>query len=314
MLRAFNTYDDELMGFFPVIARPFNTNAPRHIQVDSSYVSATPTESLGRASNKVIAPGFFAGSIPGQANKYRILPRTVAAANLAASGTSLQVKFNTSAIFVPGDILSIIASSVRQNIQSASGGWAVGDTITTTVNGISVVYTVVAGDIGGSLAATNQLVADKVLAAVKASTYLSDKVDGKTIAGASGSVDAVYWASNFNSLFTFATSDSATNGTVTASAATFAPNTVVGTVSAVNTATNVLTISAASVSVPLGVPIGVSASLPHDLGMLSPSQPMDLVWRPNQHYAAYVDIFVYKDRLPYWDGQLANLFPGINLV
>jgi hypothetical protein len=122
------------------------------------------------------------------------------------------------------------------------------------------------------------------------------------------------WAKDFTSVYSLAAADTATNGTVTASAANLAPNTVVGTISAVNTATDVVTISAAAVSVPSGMPLGVSISLPDNLGMLSPSIPIDLLYRESQNFGLYIDTDVYLNRLPYIDGQLTALYSQINLV
>jgi hypothetical protein len=310
MRREVYTYDDELMGFFPVMARR-TAEATRYLQLDQAFT----TSSAGaiRGVVKVFAPGFFAGSIPGS-TRFRLLPRTFAAAALAAAATSLTVKFNTAGIFIPGDILSIIPPSGRVNIQSATTGWAIADTVTVTINAIPVVYTLVPADIGGSLAATNQLVADKVLAAIKSNPYVGRRVDGRTVVGAAGSVDIVFWSLDFATNYSVAAADTGANGTATAPAASFVPLTTIGTISAVNTTTNVLTISAAAVSVPNGFPIGVATSFPADLGLLSPGQPIDLLFRESQNYAAYTEIIAYRNRLPYFDGELALLFPEITLV
>jgi hypothetical protein len=310
MKREIFSYDDEAMGFFPVMARK-TAEATRYLQLDQAFT----TSSAGaiRGAVKIFAPGFFAGSIPGS-TRSRLLPRTFAAAALASAATSLTVKFNTAGIFIPGDILSIIPPSGRVNVQSATTGWAIADTVTVTINGVAVVYTLIAADIGGSLAATNQLVADKVFAAVRANPYVGRRVDGRTVVGASGSVDIVFWSVDFVSNYTLVAADTGANGTVTAVTATFAPLTTIGTISAVNTITNVLTIGAAAISVPNGFPIGVATSSPADLGLLSPGQPIDLLFRESQNYAAYTEIIAYRNRLPYFDGELAFLFPEITLV
>jgi hypothetical protein len=304
------TYDDELMGFLPVAARA-DVEAARYAELDASYASASA--GAIRALVKIFAPGFFAGSIPGTL-KARILPRSFSSAALAASATSLTVKNNTAGIFVVGDQISIIAANARANIQSATTGWAIGDTITVTINSVSVVYTLVGADIGGSLPVTNQLVADKVIAAVKASSYFRNKVDGKSVAGASGSVDILFWSLDFNSLYTLTLADTGANGTATATNSVFAPLTSVGVVSAVNTTTNILTISAASVSLPSGVPIGNPNSSPVGLGLLSPNQPVDLLFRESTNFALYTEAYLYTQRLPYWDGEIAANFPGLILV
>lgn len=303
-------YDDELSGFLPVLARS-EAIATRYQSLDSDY--ATGKEGAIRKLVKIFAPGYFAGSIPGSA-KARILPRMTTAAATAASGTSITFKSGTSGIFVASDVLSIIPPSARVNIASASGGWAAGDTITVTLNAQALVYTVVAGDVGGTLTATNLNVANKIIAAINASPFLSKLVSGLPVAGSGTSTDVVLWSKDFTSLYSLTVADTATNGTATASAASFVPNTAVGTISSVNTATDVVTISAASVSVPSGMPLGVATSLPDNLGMLSPAVAIDLLYRESQNYGLYVDTDVYLNRLPYIDGQLTALYPQINLV
>jgi hypothetical protein len=306
-------YDDELSGFFPVLARATETTSTRYTRLNEAY--ATGSTGAIRKLVKTFAPGFFAGS--GTSTSLvgnRILPRMTTRTATAANATSISFPVGTAGIFIPTDVLSIIAPSVRVTISSASTGWAASDTITVTVNGIAVTYTVVAGDIGGSLTATNTNVAAKVIGAIAANPYTSRLVSGLSVAGTSPAMVIVFWAKDFTSLYSFTTSVSSTNGTSTASAAVFAPNAAIGTISAVNTVTDVVTISAASVSVPLGMPIGVAASSPENLGMLSPEVPIDLLYRESQNYALYLEGDVYGSRLPYMDGQLAALYPEIRLV
>jgi len=306
-------YDDELSGFFPVLARATETTPTRYTRLNEAY--ATGSTGAIRKLVKTFAPGFFAGS--GTSTSLvgnRILPRMTTRTATAASATSISFPVGTAGIFIPTDVLSIIAPSVRLTISSSSSGWAASDTITITVNGVAVTYAVVAGDIGGSLAATNTNVANKVIGAIAANPYASRLVSGLSVAGTSPAMVIVFWAKDFTSLYSFTTSVSSTNGTSTASAAVFAPNAAIGTISAVNTVTDVVTISAASVSVPLGMPIGVAASSPENLGMLSPEVPIDLLYRESQNYALYLEGDVYGSRLPYMDGQLAALYPEIRLV
>jgi hypothetical protein len=303
-------YDDELSGFFSVLARATETTPTRYTRLNEAY--ATGSTGAIRKLVKTFAPGFFAGS--GTSTSLvgnRILPRMTTRTATAANATSISFPVGTAGIFIPTDVLSIIAPSVRLTISSSGQGWSASasDTITVTVNGVAVTYTVVAGDIGGSLAATNTNVAAKVIGAIAANPYTSRLVSGLSVAGV-----IVFWAKDFTSLYSFTTSVSSANGTSTASAAVFAPNAAIGTISAVNTVTDVVTISAASVSVPLGMPIGVAASSPENLGMLSPEVPIDLLYRESQNYALYLEGDVYGSRLPYMDGQLAALYPEIRLV
>lgn len=306
-------YDDELSGFFPVLARATETTPTRYTRLNEAY--ATGSTGAIRKLVKTFAPGFFAGSgtsalLAGN----RILPRMTTRTATAASATSISFPVGTAGIFIPTDVLSIIAPSVRLTISSSSTGWAANDTITVTVNGVAVTYTVVAGDIGGSLTATNTNVAAKIIAAIATNPYTSRLVSGLSIASGATDTVIVFWAKDFTSAYSFAATDTGANGAATASAAVFAPNTTIGTISAVNTVTDVVTISAASVSVPLGMPIGVAASSPENLGMLSPELPIDLLYRESQNYALYLEGDVYGSRLPYMDGQLAALYPEIRLV
>lgn len=220
----------------------------------------------------------------------------------------------TAGIFILGDVLSIIAPSVRLTITSTSGGWAANDAIAVAVNGVTVTYTVVSADIGASLTATNANVAAKVIGAIAANAYISRLVSVLSVAGATPVTTLVFWAKDFTGLYSFAASATSTNGSVTVSGAAFVPNVTIGTISAVDTVTDTLTISAAAVSVPLGMPVGVAASSPENLGMLSPAQPIDLLYRESQNYALYLEADVYADRLPYIDGQLLALYPEIRLV
>ena len=306
-------YDDELSGYFPVLARAGEATASRYTRLNQAY--ATGTSGAIRKLVKTFAPGFFAGSGTSTALVgNRILPRMTTRTATAASATSISFPVGTSGIFIPTDVLSIIAPSVRLTISSSSTGWAANDTVTVTINGVATTYTVVAGDIGGSLTATNTSIADKIISAIAANPYASRLVSGLAVAGTSPARTIVFWAKDFTSLYSFTTSVSSSLGTATASGAVFVPNVAIGTISAVNPDTDVVTISAASVSVPLGMPIGVAASSPENLGLLSPELPIDLLYREGQNYALYLEAEVYGARLPYIDGQLTALYPAIYLV
>ena len=305
-------YDDELSGYFPVLARAGEATASRYTRLNQAY--ATGTTGAIRKLVKTFAPGFFAGSGTSTALVgNRILPRMTTRTATAANATSISFPFGTSGIFIPTDVLSIIAPSVRLTISSSSTGWAANDTVTVTINGIATTYTVVPADIGGSLTATNTNVATKVINAIAANPYASRLVSGLSVSGTSPAMVIVFWAKDFTSLYSFAASKTG-NGTVTASGAVFVPNVSIGTISAVNPDTDVVTISAASVSVPLGMPIGVANSSPENLGLLSPELPIDLLYREGQNYALYLEAEVYGARLPYIDGQLTALYPAIYLV
>lgn len=308
-------YDDESSGFYPVLARGNCTEATRYTLLNHNY--ATGTTGAIRKLVKTFAPGFFAGSgtsanLPGN----RILPRMTTRLATAANATSISFPVGTAGIFIPGGMLSIIAPSVRLTVTSTGSGWLANDTITVTINGVSVVYTVVSADMGASLTATNANIAAKVISAIASNPYASRLVSALSVAGTTPASTIVFWAKDFTSLYSFtaSTTSTATNGSVTASGAAFVPNVSIGTISAVDPVADTVTISAAAVSVPLGMPIGVAASSPENLGMLSPAVPIDLLYRESQNYALYLEADVYRDRLPYIDGQLIALYPEIRLV
>ena len=306
-------YDDEESGFYPVLARNNCAEATRYALLNHNY--ATGTTGAIRKLVKTFAPGFFAGSgtsanLPGN----RILPRMTTRLATAANATSISFPVGTAGIFIPGGMLSIIAPSVRLTITSTGSGWLANDTITVTINGVSVVYTVVSADIGASLTATNANIATKVISAIASNPYTFRLASALSVAGTAPASTIVFWAKDFTSLYSFTASATATNGSVTASGAVFVPNVSIGTISAVDPVADTVTISAAAVSVPLGMPIGVAASSPENLGMLSSAVPIDLLYRESQNYALYLEADVYRDRLPYIDGQLIALYPEIRLV
>lgn len=302
-------FDDQAAGFAPVLARDTDLDAAhRYGVLDPAFVTAIVGEVRG-TTQKILRPGYFAGTIP-SSTKLRILPRTRLAAASATNAATLTVV--DARPFVPGDVLSVIPPLASVAITSASGGWAANDTITVTINGFALVTTVVSGDIGGSLAATNTNLGVKIAAAINAHPYLTLLVSAAANAGT-----VSIWAKDFETNYTLTAADTGANGTATASASALAPNQSVGTIAAagVNTATNVITLTGnASLALPITAPIGVAASSPVNLGLLSPTQPIDLLYRANQHYGLYTDAVLYRGRMPYLDTQLERLFPSLTYV
>lgn len=312
MRREVYVYDDELSGFLPVLARR-EALATRYAVLDEAF--ATGQTGAIRKLVKYFAPGFFAGSIPGSA-KARILPRMTTTAATAASGTTITFRAGTAGIFIPTDVLSVIAPSARITI---SGTWANNNTATATIGGQQVTSaTISTAEIttGGGAAAqgTNQIVANKLIAAINASPVLYKQVSALSVVSGATDVVIVIWAKDFSSTYTL--TSTATGGTAVASGSVLAPNVTIGTIAAngVNATTDVVTISAASVSVPSGMPIGVATSLPDNLGLISPEMPIDLLYRESAVFGLYVDTDVYSGRMPYTDGQLTALYPQINYV
>ena len=307
MLREVYTYDDQAAGFASVLARDTDLDAAhRYATIDPAFVTAVVGE-YRSTTQKIVKPGYFAGSISGS-TKVRILPRTrLTAVNSAATLTVADAR-----PFVAGGVLSVIPPYGTVALTSASTGWAADDTITITIAGFALATTVVAGDIGGTLAATNTALATRITAAINAHPYLS-----LIVAALSNAGTISIFAKDFETNYTLTAADVASNGTATASAAALAPNQSIGTIAAagVNTATNVITLTgSASLTLPIGMPIGVAASSPVNLGLLSPTQPIDLLYRANQNYGLYTDLVCYRNRMPYLDTQLERLFPSITYV
>ena len=292
----FDTYSEDVA---PVLATAEGLRSPRGIELDPAYFTANAN------GNKFVKPGYFVSQIPGSV-KGRVLPRTLSTGSTSTSQTAVSVK--DAGIFVVGDVLSILAPSGRVTLTSASTGWAVGDTVTATINGVANVYTVVAGDVGGSLAATDTNVAAKLAALINASTQLYGKVYAVATAGV-----VLIFALDLASLYTLTAADTATNGTATASASALAAGASIGTIASINTSTDVITLAAnASVAVQPGLPIGVANQVP--VGMLAPNTLVDLTYRVNENFGLYTSASVYRNRLPYWDGDLAARFPEITLA
>jgi hypothetical protein len=309
---VYNTFIEyDSAGYESVLARMEGQRSPRLITLDPNFCTAAMGAS-GMAQ-KLIRPGYFAGSIPGS-NKARILPRTLTTAAIASSGTSLAVK--DSQIFIVNDVIKTIAAAGSITIDSSSGGWAAGDTITATIDGSAVTYTVVAGDIGGSLAATNLNVANALLAAIRADYRTKPKVNGSAAAGSGTTAVLSLYSLAINQRPTLAAAETGTNATATASGSSFAAGGVtVGTITAVDPIAKTITIGAgAAVAVAAGVPVGVPESRPEGLGMIQPTQPIDLIRNVNQNYGLFTSASVYGQRLPYWDGELAALFPEITFA
>jgi len=292
-----NVYDYDEALYPTVLGRADGLRSPRSIQLDPAYVSATV--GAKGITQKLVAPGVFAGTIVGS-SKGRPLPRTRLIEDFAAS-SALKVEPRTLRLFVPGDVLTIVAPYVRLNLV---GTWANGDTATVTVSGQVLTYTVAGFT---TLAA----VATAIAAAINADYRLG------TVRATAEGVYVHLYAVNMESAFSIAASENtAGNGTLTVEGSvTMAQRGVaIGTISAVDPLSNpgFLVLSANSaVRLPVGMPIGVASSSPVDLGMLSPQWPLDLLWRANQYYGLYTSAVVIRERLPYWDGQLSRLFPEI---
>lgn len=287
-----------------VLARTEGLRSPRSFMIDRTKVASWA--GVDGRIQRILAPGVFMGSTadPG---KVRPLPRTfLAAALVASTTTTFAVSPKTARHFIAGDVLTALAPFA---ILTVTGTWAAADTAQVTIAGRSA--TAVAAD------AVNANIAILVAAAINSDPILKTLV--KAIA--SGATVIIY-ALDMRSTYPISTAETATAGTlpITGSLTALAAGAAVGTVASVDPIAETITLAAAATTaLPVGTPIGVATCSPMDAngegyGMLSPKNPVDLEWGTDDIYGLFIGATVYRDRLPYWDGQLADLFPIINLV
>lgn len=299
-------YDYSELDYPQVAARFEDLEAPRSFLIDPTKVSSYA--GANGVTQRILACGHFGAFNTGAAaGKVRALPRAYLADPLVASTTTV---FNTGTrqarAFIAGDALAVIAPYA---IWTVTGTWANTETGTITIDGRPVVFT-----------ATNSTLAD--IAAIGAAAVNADAIlKQKVVAIASGAAIYVY-AKDMQSTYPIATAETAASGTlpITGSATVLAAGASIGTVASVDVLADEITISAASsISLPTGFPIGVIAASPADsngqgYGLFAPKVPIDLAWGADTTYGAYVEGTFYRDRLPYWDGELARLFPDMVLV
>ena len=264
----------------------------RALTVDPEKIQAGPN------GEKVIRPGIVLYKIPG-AELHRVGLRTkLAAPTTAASTTSLTLaefgkvyQSSSAQYFAPGDVLKVLRPYATITL---AGTWASNNILTLVVNGQTKSITA-----GSTLLAT---IATNVATAINADPSLSKVVE----AIASG--DVIYLFSRTMQPFTVTATEDAT-GTATVSA--LSSNVTIGTIdtAGVNvTAGTVRLAAAAAVTLPVGAPIGMDG------------EPWGLIF--NAHNAAKFDndiagfngAAVYGERLPYWDGDIANALNQIYFV
>ncbi len=287
-----------------VLARGEGLRSPRSFMIDRTKVASWA--GVDNRIQRLLAPGIFMGSTadPG---KVRPLPRTLLAAALVTSTTiTFAVSPKTARHFVAGDVLTALAPFA---VLTLAGTWAAADTATVVI---------------GRSVATTAPSSDKTAIAALIATNINNDPILRTLVKAIASA-ATVTITSLNMRSTYPISVSATvagSGTLTigGSLAALAAGAAVGTIASVDPAAETITLSAAAATaLPVGAPIGVATSSPMDAngegyGMLSPKNPVDLEWGTDDIYGLFIGATVYRDRLPYWDGQLAELFPIINLV
>jgi hypothetical protein len=251
--------------------------------VQNTYIS------LNTEARKQVPAGLFVAQV---GNVLRFLPRTKLTA-VTATGAATVTASPTN-IFVAGDVLTVVEPYSTLTITTVT----VAQTVTVTVEGLTATAT----------ATTNNTTttASEVATAINATAGLSDLVRAASIT---------------NKVFIFAV-DGLTNraittaGTVTSAAlssATLVPNaTAVGTIAFIDYTTGVITLTGnASVALPIGTNIGVRVNAIVGLHV----HAVDYTVATAKDLALYtIANGVRIQYLPYFDGDIARRFPGINFA
>jgi hypothetical protein len=253
--------------------------------------------------SKFVTQGSIYSRIP-SSSLIRVLPLTTVAAALAGSDTTVTVA--DAKIFKNSEALVIARP---YSTLTFAGTVASGNTITLTLQGQALTYTLVAGDTTATITATS-------FAAFINAGAASDKV----LAIASGTV--VYFYSKTGLPYTFATSVTGGGVTSTASAAVMQENVAIASIHAstpINVTTNVITLAAGSaVAQPIGAPIGVATKPSQILGMavykVFASTDNPLLKPQNEDVPVYTDATIYTSLCPYWDAAIAAALPQITSV
>ncbi|MEO0537529.1 MAG: hypothetical protein AAF215_27170 [Cyanobacteria bacterium P01_A01_bin.123] len=274
-----------------LFAGVWGLRAPIHRTLDATKVTAKTPVNSGESS-KSFAPGYFGAASGSLA---RLLPRSKVAttAVTASSSTVVEVTENQSQVFIAGDVLRILAPSAQIDLTLT---WAASDTLATTINGYTLTTTAAGSDTGA-------------IATLHTTEINVDPVLSKLITAIASGDSVFVYAKDFISQYAIAvTATTAGDGTgaVTDSATNLIAMRTIGTIasSGVNTDTDQLTLSStATISVPIGMPIGVDAM---PIGMLSRSIDFENDELQMGFYTACSIKSV--SILPYWDGELDRLF------
>jgi len=270
--------------------------APVSRTVDLDFMTADPNGS------KFIKAGAVIVNIPAS-DLVRPLPLTTLASALAGSATTMTVA--DASLFKLSEALVIARPYATLTF---AGTVAAGNTITLTLGGQALTYTLVAGDTTATITATS-------FAAFINAGAASDKV----LAIASGAI--VYFYSKTGIPYTFATSVTGGGVTSTASAAVMQENVAIASISgsvAPNTTTNVITIGASAVAQPIGAPIGVAVKPSDILGLtvqkVLVASTQTLLAALTNDVAVYDYADIYTSLIPYWDDAIASALPKISSV
>lgn len=233
-------------------------------------------------------------------------PRVNARATLEAaitSGVSTQVQLGVFPVhphemcqfFVPGDALKVVRP---YGFITLAQTWAEADTLAVTVGGQTATFA--AGSATLATAATN------FATAINGEPRLSRLVE----AIAAGAI--VYLFSRSLASYGLAVvATTAGTGTATANAANLQGEVTIGTIdtAGVNVAAGTITLNAtAAISLPVGAPVGITAT-PYAL-LIGPFN----VGEGEGDLSGIVGGYVWGDRLPYWDQDIAQAMPEIRFA
>lgn len=274
-----------------------NYRAPISRTLDLDFIQADENGS------KFVKAGAIFCNIP-SSDYVRILPLTTVAAALTATDTTVTVA--DAKLFKNSEALVILRPYATLTF---AGTVATGNTITLTLQGQALTYTLVAGDTTATITAAS-------FAAFINAGVASDKVT----AIASGAI--VYFYSKTGVPYTFATSVTGGGVTSTASAAVMQENVAIASIhasTAINTTTNVITLAAGSaVTQPIGAPIGVAVKDSAILGLsvqkVLVASTQTLLDSLSNDVAIYNYADIYTSLIPYWDAEIAAALPKISSI
>jgi hypothetical protein len=294
-----------------ILTRTFDSESDQDINVLATNKYCAPLSRTVDLSflqpdvggTKSIKAGSIFCNIP-NSNFVRVLPLTTVAAALTSSDTTITVA--DAKIFRNGGALTI----ARPYATLTFGGTvAPGNTVTNTLQGQALPYTLLAGDTTATIAAAS-------FAAFINAGSASDKVR----AIASGLV--VHFFSKTGIPYTFATSVTGGGITSVASATIMQENVVIAAIHAstpINTATNLITLAAGSaVTLPIGSPIGI-VTKPSDILGLSVEKRLvastqALQMSLSNDVNIYTEADIYTSLIPFWDSVIASALPQITSV
>jgi len=258
--------------------------------LDVSKVSASPSTLSKIAQSGDIIVRQSSGS------KTRLLPR---AKSTVAVSSGAAITVSNAKVFVAGEALVIPMPYGRVLF---GGTFANGDIITTVLDGNTVLHTV-----------ANWSNVTALAIAVAATLNANPLFSSKAIAIADAGNMHIY-AKNGVSNYAFAITDNGA-GTIAVlnSATALATGLSLGTIQSVNADTNVITLDALALRLPLGLPVGLNVAVNYMtvLGILR--VPVDLL-KDTDDVVAYHSGVINGAAMSYWDDQVALALPEIKVA